>query len=216
MAGTTKSRQTAHEGAAGTLGAVLYADGTRAVVSEKEWTGLVEAIAARDVQALHALYQRTNRIVFTLIVRITDNRETAEELTLDVFHDVWRRAGAYDPANGTVLGWIMNQARSRAIDRMRFDQRKKRVDPYPEKPGPTAATEGPFESLALRQQSQLLKDAMAVLTESERQALELAFFGGRTYEEAAKHLNEPLGTVKSRIRSALSKLRKAIAHEGRP
>ena len=63
-------------------------------------------------------------------MRITANRETAEELTLDVFHDVWRRASRYDPGGGTVLGWIMNQARSRAIDRLRFEQRKKRVESH--------------------------------------------------------------------------------------
>jgi DNA-directed RNA polymerase specialized sigma24 family protein len=71
--------------------------------------------------ALHALYEKTHRIVFALIVRITCNRETAEELTIDVFHDVWRRASGYDPADGTVLGWLMNQARCRAIDRVRFE-----------------------------------------------------------------------------------------------
>ena len=72
------------------------------------------------------LYEMAHRVVFTLIMRITANRETAEELTVDVFHDVWRRASRYDAANGTVLGWIMNQARSRAIDRLRFESRKKR------------------------------------------------------------------------------------------
>ena len=64
-------------------------------------------------------------------MRITANRETAEEVTLDVFYEVWRKASTYDPANGSVVGWIMNQARSRAIDRLRFDQRKKRVNAYP-------------------------------------------------------------------------------------
>src|SRR5205823_12086449 len=67
-----------------------------------------------------------HRMVFTLAMRITANRETAEELTIDVFHDIWRRAARYDPVNGTVLGWIMNQARSRAIDRLRFENRKRR------------------------------------------------------------------------------------------
>lgn len=97
-----------------TLGDVLYAN-SRAPMPEQEWVTLVQSTAAGDQLALHALYDMANRIVFTLIMRITANRETAEELTLDVFHDVWRRAAAYDPANGTVLGWIMNQARSRAI-----------------------------------------------------------------------------------------------------
>src|SRR5579864_682337 len=108
-----------------TLGDVLYAASAGAA-SEQDWAALVRSIAAGDQLALHALYERAHRIVFTLIMRITANRETAEELTVDVFHDVWRRAARYDATNGTVLGWIMNQARSRAIDRMRFKSRKKR------------------------------------------------------------------------------------------
>ena len=111
----------------GTLGEVLYANPSKALVSEAEWVALVQSVAAGDQGALHALYERAHRVVFTLIMRITANRETAEEVTLDVFHDVWRRASRYQEADGTVLGWIMNQARSRAIDRLRFEQRKKRV-----------------------------------------------------------------------------------------
>ena len=121
--------QDRREGAPGTLGDVLYADKSRTPVPEEDWVALVQSIAAGDQLALHALYERAHRIVFTLIMRITCNRETAEELTLDVFYDVWRRASRYDAGNGTVLGWIMNQARSRAIDRLRFEQRQKRVDP---------------------------------------------------------------------------------------
>ena len=111
-----------------TLGDMLYAK-SKAPVPEQDWATLVQSIAAGDQLALHALYERAHRLVFTLIMRITANRETAEELTIDVFHDIWRRASRYDPANGTVLGWIMNQARSRAIDRLRFESRKKRSEP---------------------------------------------------------------------------------------
>src|SRR6201984_1019185 len=110
-----------------TLGDVLYAR-SKAPVPEQDWAALVQSIAAGDQLALHALYERAHRMVFTLIMRITSNREIAEELTIDVFHDVWRRASRYDAANGTVLGWIMNQARSRGIGRLRFDSRKKRSD----------------------------------------------------------------------------------------
>ena len=117
----TPSNEQHREPAPGTLGAVLYANRERPLLLEKEWVDLVYAIAARDQSALHALYDRAHRPVFTLIMRITCSRETAEEVTLDVFHEVWRRASHYDPAGGTVLGWIMNQARSRAIDRLRFD-----------------------------------------------------------------------------------------------
>src|SRR5512132_2031661 len=108
-----------------TLGDVLYAR-SKAPSPEQDWATLVQSIAAGDQLALHALYEMAHRPVFTLIMRITANRETAEELTIDVFHDIWRRASRYDAANGTVLGWIMNQARSRAIDRLRFERRKKR------------------------------------------------------------------------------------------
>ena len=118
-----------------TLGDLLYANGSaKALVSEKEWAGLVRSIAGGDQSALQVLYTRMHRIVFTLIARITNSRETAEELMGDVFHDVWRRAWAYDPAGGSVVGWIMKQARARAIDRLGLGQRNERIDdsvPHP-------------------------------------------------------------------------------------
>src|SRR5258705_9903525 len=116
-----------------TLGDVLYAR-SKALVPEHDWARLVQSIAAGDQLALHALYEMAHRPVFTLTMRIMANRETAEELTIDVFHDVWRGASRYDAANGTVLGWIMNQARSRAIDRLRFESRKKRIHGHDEQP----------------------------------------------------------------------------------
>lgn len=192
-----------------TLGDVLYAK-PAAPVPEQAWSRLVESIAAGDQAALHELYEMAHRIVFTLVMRITCNRETAEELTVDVFHDVWRRAAGYDPANGTVLGWIMNQARSRAIDRLRFDNRKKRTDGGDRQPMSEPAAD-PSDVLELRQQGVLLRAALSALTADERQAIEMTFFGGLTHAEAAAQLGRPLGTVKTRIRSGLHKLRQALA-----
>src|SRR6266481_10033702 len=126
MISVVGAEQDSRESETRTLGDVLYKSEAKVRVPEKDWVGLVQSIAARDQLALHSLYEQMHRIVFTLMVRITNNRETAEELTLDVFHDVWRRASTYDPAGGPVLGWILNQARSRAIDRLRFEHRKKR------------------------------------------------------------------------------------------
>jgi RNA polymerase sigma-70 factor (ECF subfamily) len=193
----------------GTLGDLLYADKSKARVPESEWEGLVQAIAAGDQHALRALYERAHRIAFTLIMRITGNRETAEELTLDVFHDVWRRAATYDRAGGSVLGWILNQARSRAIDRLRFEQRKKRVDPHAghSLPPPPAGADDVLEHT---DQALQLQKALAVLTENERQAIEAAYFSELTYAEVAARLTQPLGTIKTRIRSGLSKLRQAL------
>src|SRR5690348_15259901 len=126
MANVSVRAKESTRSAPATLGDVLYAN-SKAPAPEEDWAALVQSIAAGDQLALHALYDRAHRIVFTLIMRITANRETAEELTIDVFHDIWRRASHYDAANGTVLGWIMNQARSRAIDRLRFESRKQRT-----------------------------------------------------------------------------------------
>jgi len=189
---------------------LLYADDTRARVPERHWIGLVQSIAGGDQHALSALYEQAHRLVFTLMVRITNDRATAEELTVEVFHDVWRRASRYDPAGGSVVGWIMNQARSRAIDRLRFEQRKKRVDSHPDDP---AAPPGgdPHDALDVRETGRILRDALEVLTPPERQAIEAAFFSGLTYREVATSLNQPLGTVKTRIRSGLTKLRQALA-----
>ena len=198
----------------GTLGEVLYANPSKAPVPEAEWVALVRAVAAGDQRALHALYERAQRPVFTLTMRITANRETAEEVTLDVFHDVWRRASRYQEADGTVLGWIMNQARSRAIDRRRFDQRQKRTDPETGNPLPATAPPTPGELVAFEQEAQALRRALEVLTPDERQAIEAAYFSELTHADVAARLNQPLGTIKTRIRSGLHKLRQALADGG--
>lgn len=195
-----------------TLADVLYSR-SRNSVPEQVWAKLVQSVAAGDEHALHALYEMAHRIVFTLIMRITANRQTAEELTVDVFHDIWLGASRYDAAKGTVLGWIMNQARSRAIDRLRFDNRKKRSNGTE----PSVQAEGtadPNDLLALRELEASLRVAMASLTPDEREAIELTFFAGLTHVEAAARLNQPLGSVKSRIRSALHKLRQALLAQG--
>jgi len=180
-------------GAPGTLGDVLYAGMSTSPVSEQNWVSLVQAIAAGDQVALHGLYERSHRLVFTLIMRISCSRETAEELTLEVFHDVWRRAYRYDPRDGTVLGWLMNQARSRALARLRSDQRKK-------------GDEAEFAD-----ERRALRAALDTLTPEERQVIEAAFFSELTPAEVAMRLKESLETVRTRIHSGLHKLRQALA-----
>ncbi len=198
-----------------TLGDVLYAK-TKAPVDELEWVMLVQSIAGGDQLALHALWEMAHRVVFTLTMRIISSRETAEEVTIDVFHDVWRGASRYDAANGTVLAWIMNQARSRAIDRLRFEGRKKRTHVDQVQPEAEISAD-PCDVLELREQGELLRAALTMLTPDERQAIEATFFAGLTHAEAAARLNQPLGTIKTRIRSGLHKLRDALAgEEGKP
>jgi RNA polymerase sigma-70 factor, ECF subfamily len=208
--GTTKRTDEYQPAALKTLGDILYADKAKTHASEKDWVTLVQAIAAGDQRALYSLYEQTHRIVFTLIMRITVNRETADEVTIDVFHDVWRKASTYDPAHGSVVGWIMNQARCRAIDRLRFDQRKKRLKTYPHTLSPTTVIADPQQAALFEEQRRLLQEALEVLTPEERQVIENAFFSELSYPEVAAKLNQPLGTVKTRIRSGLGKLREAL------
>jgi RNA polymerase sigma-70 factor (ECF subfamily) len=198
-----------------TLGDLLFADGSRTSIPEQEWVRLVESIASGDQQALRDLYARTHRIVFTVAMRVCGNREIAEELTVDVFHDVWRRSGQYDPSGGSVVGWIVVQARSRAIDRMRFEHRKKRVPPHPSSAREEGQVDGdgPASSIEARRRRSVLEDALTALTPDERTAIETAFFSELTYAETAARLEQPLGTVKTRVRSALGKLRRALATE---
>jgi RNA polymerase sigma-70 factor (ECF subfamily) len=192
------------------LGDVLYAGTSKTLALEVEWVELVKSVALRDQRALHRLYERAHRMVFTLAVRITHDRGAAEEVTLDVFHDVWRRASAYDAANGTVLGWIMNQARSRAIDRVRFEQRRKRLAPQPQDAAPIEYADDPQQMFALGEQRAALRGALLQLTADERHVIETAYFAGLTHVEVAKRLGQPLGTVKTRIRSGIAKLRKTM------
>lgn len=208
-------KQDRREAPPATLGEVLYADESKTHALERDWVALVASIAAGDQFALQALYERAHRPVFTLAMRIAGNPQTAEEITLDVFHDVWRRAPRYDAANGSVLGWIMNQARSRAIDRLRFDQRQKRGGVQSGQAESMLDTSELDDEQMLRQRGESLRQALTVLTPDERQAIEAAFFSGLTYAEVAAQVQQPLGTVKTRIRTALQKLRRALAEESR-
>lgn len=163
-----------------TLGGLLYSDEGVSHTSEKEWVALVRGAAAGDTSAFGALYMSTQDIVFTSLARITGDRATAEELTVDVFHDVWRGASGYDPASNSVVGWVMNLARARALPRERADR------------GTLAAA---------------MRAAVQRLTTGERRAIEDTFFSGLTYVEVAARENVLTAMIKSRIRAGLNRLR---------
>ncbi len=199
------------EGSANTLGALLYADPTETPVPETEWAELVRLITEGHQPALRDLYERTHRIVFTLIFRIVKDRLTAEEILLDVYHDVWRKAAAFDPARGTVIAWLMNQTRSRAIDRLRGDQSKKRTASSAQYDVGIDNPYGAVEPSMAEHRRQVVELSLQALTLDERRAIEAAYFQELTYAEVAERLREPLGTIKTRIRTGLAKLRTLLA-----
>jgi RNA polymerase sigma factor (sigma-70 family) len=204
------------ENSPSTLGDVLYAKPSPALVLEKDWLGLVTSIAARDPIALHALYERTHRLVFTSIMRITSNRAIAEQLTLDIYDDVWKRAHRFNGENGTVLGWIMNQARFKAIDWLRAEQHKNR--PQSERNAGLLPIDAPDyrDVLQIKEQAQALRAALAVLTADERKTIEAAYLSELTCVQIAARMEQPSGAIKARIRSALHKLRQALPNAGLP
>ena len=212
MSATRPLSDSASGSPATTLGDLLYGRSEKPAVPESAWLALVRAIGEHDGKALKALYELSHWLVFTLALRIVNNRATAEEVTVDVFHEIWRRASAYDPADGSVIGWIMNLARSRAIDRVRFEQRKKRTNSgqFAE---PVCA-ETIEDSVNQRDHAASLQAALGLLTADERDAIEMAYFSDATYGEVSRRLNVPLGTIKTRIRTGLTKLRFVLAREG--
>lgn len=118
-----------NSGTATTLADVLYAGNPDRVVAEQEWAALIRSLCARDARALHTLYEWIHKVVFTLALQVTHDRSTAEDVTVDVLHDAWRQASRYDPAKETVVAWIMNRTRSRAIDRRGVERRSRRRTP---------------------------------------------------------------------------------------
>src|SRR5688572_14094122 len=178
---------------------------------------IVERMARGDGAALAELYDLHGRIVFSLAVRMLSDHGEAEDLTQDVFTLAWRNAPRYDPARGAVAAWLLVTARTRAIDRLRG----RRV-----RPG--AATEDDVRRLeaipdtavsvemivADRQTAGRVRDALAVLPADQRLALELAYFEGLSHSEIGERTGTPLGTIKSRIRTGLTRLRQAM-HQGK-
>jgi RNA polymerase sigma-70 factor (ECF subfamily) len=174
----------------------------------------VARAAAGDETALAALYDVHARVVYSLALRIVGDEADAEDVLQDVFDQAWRQAGRYDTQRGTVAAWLLNLARSRAIDRLRA--RRARPD--------TSATTSddawaslpargvdPGEALAAARDAEKVRRALHELPVLQRLAIELAYFEGLTQSEIAERLEQPLGTVKTRIRSGLLKLREALS-----
>lgn len=168
-------------------------------------------MASGDQSALAELYDRRARLVFSLAQRILQNGADAEDIVQEVFAQVWAQAGRYEAGRGAVAAWMLTMARSRAIDRLRA----KRV--RPESGGDTQAAErvadtAPSQDVQLLSSEEVarLRDALNELPAAQRTALELAYYEGLSHGEVAARLSEPLGTVKTRIRQAVIKLRESL------
>jgi RNA polymerase sigma-70 factor (ECF subfamily) len=177
---------------------------------------LVRLIAQAQSEALGELYDRYSRLVFSLALRAVGNQGIAEEVTQDTFLRIWERASTYRSDQGKVVTWMLSITRNRSIDILRYQ--KVRPDAHSISwdenpffdPAGTDNVEGEAES---RQQRHRVRQALLQLPEEQRAALALAYFKGYTQEQIAVSLGEPLGTVKTRIRLAMQKLRQLLKED---
>ena len=170
---------------------------------------LLHAIARNDEAALAAIYDRYRLILFGLILRILHDREEAEDCLQEVFLQVWRRASDFDESRGRAFTWLVTIARSRALDRLRTSGSRVRlateVAQVPRDEVGDAA-----EEAVQSEQGAIVRGALAELPEEQRRTLLLAYFEGLTQTEIAARLGDPLGTVKTRMRSGMIKLRELL------
>jgi RNA polymerase sigma-70 factor, ECF subfamily len=178
------------------------------------WLGYMQGIRDRQSDSLAHLYDETSRLMYGLASRILSDPADAEEVLLDTYQQVWNSAAHFDSSRGSVLAWLATMTRNRAIDRLRqASSRRSRELPWDhdqEGPSQNAVAES---DIAFRQERALIRDAVAALAPEQRQAIELAFFRGMTHAEVAETLKAPLGTIKSRIRVGIQKLRELLPAE---
>jgi RNA polymerase sigma-70 factor, ECF subfamily len=165
---------------------------------DSTWAGHITSLAGGDQQALAAFYDATNRLVYSMALRILGSPADAEEVTLDTYTQVWRTAPGFDPQRGSVLAWLTMLTRSRAIDRLRGMASRARQEP----PG-ELTSQGSADPYVAR----AVQDALNALAPEQREVIELAYWYGYSHSELAERLGQPLGTIKTRIRLGMLKLR---------
>lgn len=170
---------------------------------------LLQAIAAGDEQALARLYDRYRLILFGLTMRILNSRAEAEDVLQETLLQVWRRATDFDPARGKPFTWLVTLTRSRAIDRLRQRAARDRLAESASTLVPDEASDAVTDTLHAEQR-EIVTRALAQLPEEQREALYLAYYEGLTQSEIAVRLASPLGTVKTRMRSGMMKLRELL------
>ncbi len=180
----------------------------RASVRAAQLQGLLVSVASGSQLALAELYDLTSRQVFALALRILKDRQIAEEVVLDVFLQIWKRAASFDPSRGRPFGWILTIGRSRALDALRSRTvRSRREEDLSAGAVLTDLSSTPPERAVARDRSRRLADAMAELPGDQACAVELAYFQDLSHTEIAARLGLPLGTIKTRIRLGMLKLR---------
>jgi RNA polymerase sigma-70 factor, ECF subfamily len=172
---------------------------------------LLTLIAKGDRRAFGRLYDRSSQVLFTLSLRMLGDREEAEDLLQEVYTEVWRKSVRYDARRGSPMAWLITLTRSRGIDRLRARASRGHGMTDSIDDGPVAQTQGhdptPFDQQADAELRVMVTKALVELPAAQRQALELSYYEGLSHSEIAERLKEPVGTIKTRIKLGMSKLK---------
>jgi len=171
-------------------------------------------MAAGSEEALAELYDLTNRLVFSLALRILRDRGAAEEVTMDVFLQAWKQAANFNSSRGTPLAWLTTMARTRSIDRLRSIGRNRfETDELDDGEQMQEPGKSPEESTLIGERRKIVRSALAQLSDDQRALIEAAYFEGLTQTEIAERFHLPLGTVKTRVRSGMIILRSSLGYD---
>lgn len=175
----------------------------------KEDIQLIQRIAERDSAAFQTFYQKYSGLIFAAISNVLNDHHDTEDVMQEVLVQLWNKAHLYEPRKGKPLTWLTTMARNRAIDRIRSKQRRSRLNDDFENENKKLQLEfeeSGLELLEEKERDTVVKNAVSKLNEDQREAIYLAYFNGLTQAEVAERLNEPLGTIKARIRRGVNRL----------
>lgn len=174
---------------------------------------LLSRIGQKDRASFEQLYERFSGVLFSTALRVLNDQTAAEDVLQEVFVQIWEKAPLYDSARGKPLTWAVTLTRNKAIDRLRALQRRHRLRDEVEREHSIqeqAPDKSSADAVELDEKNRIVRDAVLQLSPAQRHAIELAFFSGLTQLEIAEKLDEPLGTVKARIRRGMMRLREMI------
>ena len=179
-------------------------DGSAATLSNED---LLQRVATGDREAFAQLYDRTAPRVFGLVKRLLRDHSQSEEVTQEIFLEIWQTATRYDTSKGGAIAWMLTMSHRRAVDRVRASQASRDRDTRIGIRDFPTDFDSVAENVEVRIESERVKEAMMRLTELQRQAVQLAYFGGYSHSEVAAMLSVPIGTVKTRLRDGMIRLR---------
>ena len=177
---------------------------------------LMKRVGQGDERSFGELYERFSGVLFSIAYRVLNNQEAAEDVLQDVFVQIWEKAPLYDPSRGKPLTWAGTLTRNRSIDRLRSTQRRNRLQDDLQRESDTFEhfdDRSSLDAVTAGETNVLVREAMKKLPKDQREAIELAFFHSLKQSEIAERLNEPLGTIKARIRRGLMKLRDVLSNK---